>query len=157
MKHNIATRSNMNTTQESQLHLSESDRIHLGSYYTKAHLVDLVYRLILKHVANLPHHTILDSACGYGAFFNHPAIKHNRKIGADIDVIAAQMAKAQVSDLEVIQHNSLSGVSRDAYGLRADDKLIMVGNPPYNDTTSLVRPCHKNRKTTCGIPNLENA
>ncbi|MCX8518868.1 MAG: hypothetical protein ORN21_01870, partial [Methylophilaceae bacterium] len=122
-----------------QQHLSTPDMINLGSYYTQPHLVEFIYRLINQHVGNISAYTLLDSACGYGAFFDHPSINKNRKIGADTDVMASMRAKNNIQDLEIITHNSLLCLSRNNYRIKANEKLIIVGNPPYNDTTSIIR------------------
>ena len=129
----------MSVTLSHQRHLSTPDMINLGSYYTQPHLVEFVYRLINQHVDHISAYTILDSACGYGAFFDHPSIKQNRKIGADTDAMASMRAKNHIQDLEIITHNSLMCWSRNDYRVQANEKLIIVGNPPYNDTTSIIR------------------
>lgn len=122
-----------------QKHLNNQEMVNFGSYYTKPHLVDLVYQLIKKQTKNISEYTILDSSCGYGSFFDHSSVKNNRKIGADTDEIATKNAKNNIIGLEVIKHNSLMCLSRDRYNLAENEKLIIVGNPPYNDTTSIIR------------------
>jgi hypothetical protein len=117
-----------------QQHLNHVEQVNLGSYYTKAKLVQKVYALLRKHVPNFNEYTIVDNSCGYGSFldFDIP----NKKIGADIDKIALTKVK---SDAVLIEHNSLAKISRHNYNLSDTEKIIMVGNPPYNDTTSIIR------------------
>jgi hypothetical protein len=116
-----------------QQHLSIKQQVNLGSYYTKPELVDIVYNLLQKHVNNFNKYTILDTSCGYGSFLNYDI--SNKKIGADIDKIALQNANINNS----INHNSLLKIARKDYNLKQNEKLIIVGNPPYNDITSIVK------------------
>ncbi|MDR0676968.1 MAG: SAM-dependent methyltransferase, partial [Elusimicrobiota bacterium] len=116
-----------------QQHLKYKETINLGSYYTKPKLVKIVYDLLQRNVSNFSEYTILDTSCGYGSFldYNIP----NKKIGADIDEIALNNVKSPAT---LIGHNSLLKINRQDYGL-INEKLIIVGNPPYNDTTSIIR------------------
>jgi hypothetical protein len=120
-----------------QAHLNHVDTVNLGSYYTPAHIVDLAYAILKSNVEGLNGHALLDSSCGYGSFLQFAGVK--RRIGADIDRRAVQQAGRLVSDVKFVHQNSLSDVSRKNLTLRAWDKLIVVGNPPYNDTTSIIR------------------
>lgn len=95
---------------EQQEHLTKREMINLGSYYTKPHLVDMVFDLIHKNIPiNLREYTILDSSCGYGSFFDNKNIKDNKKIGADIDKQA--LAKARQNLPTLIIRNSIKGTS----------------------------------------------
>jgi hypothetical protein len=59
-------------------------------------------------------------------------------VGADIDAEALSVAKRDaVPGARFIQHNSLLKSSRKDYGIAADVRLVVVGNPPYNDTTAM--------------------
>ncbi|MCF8053742.1 MAG: SAM-dependent methyltransferase [Deltaproteobacteria bacterium] len=120
-----------------QNHLPCHDRINLGSYYTKPAIVSLVLSLLHKNVGDIAAYALVDTSCGYGSFLatDFPC----RKIGADIDKEALKVASAQVPAATLFYHNSLRHVSRRQYGLSAHDKIIIIGNPPYNDATSLVR------------------
>jgi len=117
-----------------QQHLNRVEQVNLGSYYTKPELVQKVYDLLRKHVPDFDEYTIIDNSCGYGSFldFDIP----NKKIGADTDKAALKKIK---SDAILIEHNSLAKISRDDYNLSHNEKIIMIGNPPYNDTTSIIR------------------
>ena len=122
-----------------QKHLTKREMINLGSYYTKPHLVDMAYKLICSNVENINDWTILDSSCGYGSFFDNEKIKGNKKIGADIDKEALENAKLNIQKLNTVYHNSLMSLSRADYKISENENLIIVGNPPYNDITSIIR------------------
>jgi hypothetical protein len=117
-----------------QEHLTPNNTINLGSYYTKPELVGIVYDLLQRHISNFDEYTIMDTSCGYGSFLDCNIT--NKKIGADIDQTALLNVK---TDATLINHNSLADVKRQNYHLSDDEKIIIVGNPPYNDTTSLIR------------------
>ena len=118
-----------------QKHLNKSDTVNLGSYYTPSKLVNLAYELLKKNniKEKFEEYTLLDNSCGYGEFlkYNIP----NKKIAADIDEIA--IAKLELKDKYVI--NALNNTDRLNYGIKDNEKLIIVGNPPYNDVTSQIK------------------
>jgi len=58
-------------------------------------------------------------------------------IAADNDKAAVDYLKENFPSLRVIQKNALTDIKRDSYGISKNQKLIIIGNPPYNDTTSL--------------------
>jgi len=76
----------------------------------------------------------LDLAAGCGAFLD--AFPDNAAIIRDIDLEAINFLKA-VGYLYAMLDNSLYNVSRSKYGLNNHDHLVCIGNPPYNDITSL--------------------
>lgn len=121
-----------------QNHLKYKERINLGSYYTKPDLVSLIYRLIRQNVLNFKDYTLIDTSCGYGSFFQETDLPF-KKIGADIDETAIKKAGNSNLDISFFCQNSLLNVSRKQYKLSSEDKIIIVGNPPYNDTTSIIR------------------
>lgn len=125
-------------------HLNFVDKVNLGSYYTPDKIVRLAYNLMEKHISNFNQYVILDTSCGYGSFFNCTNLK---KIGADIDNIAINKAKSIYKTVTFLNHNSLLNVSRKQYNIIDNDKLLIVGNPPYNDTTSLIRNNIKKNNT----------
>ena len=110
----------------------------LGSFYTPEHLVRVCYDLIRNNIPEYHGYVLVDSSCGYGSFLREREFQ--RKIGADVDAEALRKARALCGEgTKLVETNSLSGVKRDVFGLQRQDKLIMVGNPPYNDTTSIIR------------------
>lgn len=114
-----------------QKHLTKKEAINLGSFYTPRRLVDVAYSLLDKADAITKDSIFLDTSCGYGDFF---ADGFN-SIGSDID----EQALDRVSDnVKTFHRNALINPSRDTYGIKESDPLIIIGNPPYNDKTSLV-------------------
>ncbi|WP_254064924.1 SAM-dependent methyltransferase [Campylobacter sp. CCUG 57310] len=114
-----------------QTHLSKNQTINLGSYYTPKFVVDIVYDMLGKYI-NFNDFVFLDSSCGYGDFFT----KNLKYIGADIDEVALKKVSR---DVLKIHTNSLLNLSRDKFEIQATDNLVIIGNPPYNDKTSIVR------------------
>ncbi|MDR1470404.1 MAG: hypothetical protein LBT00_14065 [Spirochaetaceae bacterium] len=117
-----------------QKHLGHKDTVNLGSYYTPSWLVDLVYSLIAKNVPGFENYTVLDTSCGYGGF-----LRGAKTIGADIDGKALEIARQNAPQGIYFNHNSLFEIARSQYKLDKKEKVIVVGNPPYNDTTSIIR------------------
>jgi hypothetical protein len=126
-----------------QSHLDYKKRINLGSYYTKPDIVSIAYELIRKRIENFNDYHILDTSCGYGSFFTEQGLS-KLKIGADIDLEAIQKAKTYFSDVKFFHQNALCNANRKSYGISDKDKVIIVGNPPYNDMTSIIRNNIKN-------------
>ncbi|MDR0785504.1 MAG: hypothetical protein LBE74_06425 [Treponema sp.] len=108
--------------------------MNYGSFYTPKWLVDIVYSLIAKNAPKFSEYTILDTSCGYGGF-----LRGRNSIGADIDKNAVKIASLHGAAKAYFTQNSLFNLSRSQYNLNKNSKIIIVGNPPYNDTTSLIR------------------
>ncbi|GHU22337.1 hypothetical protein FACS1894172_17580 [Spirochaetia bacterium] len=66
-------------------------------------------------------------------------MEQNHLNHADIDIKAVEMAKTNSPLSQYFNHNSLFEISRRQYGLEKNAKIIIVGNPPYNDSTSIIR------------------
>lgn len=129
-----------------QKHLNYIDTVNLGSYYTPEAIVDLAYSILQRNVPNIEDFTILDSSCGYGSFLAKKNIA-KRLVGADIDEKAISEAKKRIDDVDFIYQNSLVNVFRKNLTIENNEKLIAIGNPPYNDTTSIIRNSIKNAST----------
>jgi len=114
---------------------------NLGKYYTPPHLVDLVTELVRPYVKT--NSVILDLAAGCGAFLD--AFPNNSAIIRDIDLDAVSFLHS-VGYTKAEQDNSLFNVSRYKLGLSLQDHLVCIGNPPYNDITSLVKRQGENAK-----------
>jgi len=112
--------------------MTYNQKINLGSFYTPPHLVRLVYEML-----PLQADVILEPACGDGAFFSEKL--DARFIGVDIDPIALDIASKKFPHVEFKRMNVLSQVSRSKLGIGENEKLAIVGNPPYNDVTSRVK------------------
>jgi len=116
-------------------HLTKNERIQLGSYYTPKELVHRVYNFINPYLENKKKELIVfDSAGGCGAFLFD--IKHYNYRIADRDLDACKFLKQHYDQQKVFHTNSLIGVNRHKYFISPSAFLIMIGNPPYNDTTS---------------------
>ena len=122
----------------SQKHLNHIDAINLGSYYTPETIVDLAYSILQKNIKNIKDFSIIDSSCGYGSFLSRKNIA-KRLIGADIDQKAISEAKKIIGEVDFICQNSLLNVNRSSLMIKDDEKIITIGNPPYNDTMSIIR------------------
>ena len=114
-----------------QTHLDHKDTINLGSFYTPKFCVEMAYQMLEKK-ANLNEFLLLDNSCGYGDFF----IKELKYLGADIDEQALKKVNKKIA---TVCTNSLFQVSRKKYNISNYEKLIIIGNPPYNDKTSIIR------------------
>src|SRR3989344_2838866 len=121
-----------------QKHLNYTDTVNLGSYYTPEIIVDLVYSILKNNVKDIKDFTIFDSSCGYGSFLARNGIA-KRLVGADIDEKAISEARKKINDVNFTCQNSLANVCRKNLAIENDEKLIAIGNPPYNDTTSIIR------------------
>lgn len=120
----------------SQAHLDYEDRVNLGSYYTPPKFVELAWELIKPYIDTQT--TIIDTACGYGDFLKNYGQAYT--IGCDIDEDAINKAKENTDNVQFFRANALHNVSREKFGIpQQSTKLIVVGNPPYNDRTSLIR------------------
>ncbi|RKU28885.1 SAM-dependent methyltransferase [Candidatus Poribacteria bacterium] len=119
----------------SQAHLAYESRVNLGSYYTPPEIVGTAWEMIAPYVDSQT--TVIDSACGYGDFLKDcgQAIT----IGCDIDETAIDVAKKNDNKVRFFQTNALCDISREKFGVPQQSDLIVVGNPPYNDKTSLIR------------------
>jgi hypothetical protein len=130
----------------SQKHLSHKSQIDLGSFYTPNHLVEMVFDIIKRNIENTKYFSLLDSSCGYGSFL--VGEDFYKIIGSDIDEKAIKEAKKNVKNAEFFINNSLENISRKKMNLDQNEKLIVVGNPPYNDTTSIIRQDIKDKTIT---------
>ncbi len=118
-----------------QDHLGYSERVNLGSYYTGSEYVSIVWDFIRPFIGT--NSVLLDSSCGYGNFLLES--ENVRLLGNDIDALAAETARKRKPSARIFNLNALTNPSRAAYGISEDEELIVVGNPPYNDKTSMVR------------------
>lgn len=125
---------NIQMLKREQSHLGYEDTINYGGYYTPDNIVSIVYNMLRRNIGNLGEFIIADTSCGYGNFLIMP-----NSIGADCDEIAIKEARNNVHNCRFFHHNSLRNVGRGQYGSDDFQKLIIVGNPPYNDTTSIIR------------------
>lgn len=136
-------------------HLSTQEKINLGSFYTADFLVNAVYAMLKKHIY-FKDYVLLDSSCGSGNFLQSQAMiksgfakdSFSKIIGVDIDKMALHIAKHTLDSKAILLHkNALHNVAREHFNLTQADRLIIVGNPPYNDRTSIVQNHLKNKES----------
>lgn len=133
--------------EERQLHLSKVEQINQGAFYTPQDLVHIAYDMIDRHVIDSQKYVLLDTSSGYGSFLENE--KFPIRIGGDIDPEAVAEAKKRVPKAKFVLQDALVNVNRGNYGLKKEDKVIIVGNPPYNDTTSIIRSDVKEKSFSC--------
>ncbi|MXX94982.1 MAG: N-6 DNA methylase [Gammaproteobacteria bacterium] len=125
-----------------QTHLRYEDRVNQGSYYTPPHIVQTALDLVSPYIES--NSVVFDSACGYGDFLNCSG----ELVGCDYDARAVQIAQKRLNlTARFIRSNSLVKVSRSKFGISEGSHLVVVGNPPYNDRTSLIRKGIKNNSS----------
>lgn len=125
-------------------HLPRSQRVRLGGYYTPEILVSRVYEFIKPYSSADGKQTVIfDSAGGCGAFLS--AISGYDYRIADCDREACIFLKEKFDAARVFQTNALINVRRRKYNIPSSSRLIIVGNPPYNDITSEFRNGKKGR------------
>ena len=134
-------------------HLGVTGRVNLGSFYTPAKYVDIVGGWLLKHGIGRGW-SIADLSCGYGAFFelgDVDGLSECRFIGNDIDSEAVEKAQGIFTNVEWSVRNALKDVSRKNFGLGATERLVIVGNPPYNDITSQINQKVKTKEFSIDV------
>lgn len=121
-------------------HLTYHEKTNLGSFYTPLPLVSRVYEMLQRTAGDAAADVILETSCGYGAFFAVPTRQAQaRLIGADLDPAALAVARDNFPFVTFHETNALANISRTKYGVGENERLVIVGNPPYNDVTSHVK------------------
>lgn len=125
-----------------QTHLNKTQTINLGSFYTPDFIVDLAYKMLNNNINLEKNFVLLDSSCGYGNFLKSK-INFRRKIGIDIDQKAINYAMMNYKNDEnppiFLHKNSLFDINRANFGIKDEENLIIIGNPPYNDKSSIIQ------------------
>ena len=129
-------------------HLNYQQKINNGSFYTPSQLVNYAWEFISSLLTK--NTVILDTSAGKGSFFLNRENKSLSLIATDNDQWAVNYLKENFPSLRVIQKNALTNLKRTDYVISEKQKLIIIGNPPYNDFTSL-----KDRKIKENFPNSE--
>lgn len=128
----------------------DSKRAGLGKYYTPEHLVKFIKELVLPHLKASSKAIVADLAAGCGAFLGE--FDDYQIMGRDIDAQAVMvLLEMGFSPATISLDNSLCNVTRSKLGL-SDEELIIVGNPPYNDTGSMNKRFSTNKKDGRAIP-----
>lgn len=113
-------------------HLPDTKKANLGKYYTPKEIVETLKGRIAPKINDESY--VMDLACGCGAFLE--LFDDCHILGRDIDPQAIEILDLfNFTNIEI--DNTLLNVSRQKYGLSNDDDLIIIGNPPYNDTSSI--------------------
>ena len=122
------------------IHLLENERIQLGAFYTPPTIVQKVVELISPYCEeNKDKVVIADIAAGCGAFiFPILTLGVDYRI-ADYDKKAIAFLQKYFQFNKIFHTNSLLNVSREKFNIGKEQYLIIIGNPPYNDITSLYR------------------
>lgn len=118
-----------------QNHLAYIDRVNMGAYYTRDEYVKIAWDMLAPYMNEKT--TVLDNSCGYGNFLHYPSMCQ-KKIGNDIDSLAIHTAKKNTNAI-FFNHNALSNISREQYNIKDNEDLCVIGNPPYNDKSSIIR------------------
>lgn len=123
------------------IHLSKEDIIKNGSIFTPDYIVKLVYNMVNKYIDKDT--VIADFCSGYGAFLQKFKNKGRLCIGTEFDYKSYEFLMQNFRDVSLFYENSLLDVKRDKYDINVNDRLIVVGNPPYNDITSIYKKGEK--------------
>lgn len=116
-------------------HLNYQQKINNGSFYTPLELVNYVWEFITPRL--IKNIVVLDTSAGKGSFFLNRENKDLLLIAGDNDKLAIDYLKENLPHLKIIQKNALNNLKRADYSISEKQKLIIIGNPPYNDLTSL--------------------
>ncbi|MGI6228158.1 MAG: rRNA adenine N-6-methyltransferase family protein [Christensenellales bacterium] len=123
-----------------QQHLTYKEMTDFGCFYTPQRFVNIVHDMIYRNIKNTEEYVLIDTACGYGTFLNKCNNKFRSLKCNDIDLEAVQIAKSKNNiNIKYYNKNALYKVSRAMFDIDENEKLIIIGNPPYNDTTSIVK------------------
>ncbi len=118
--------------------LTQDNKIKLGAFYTPPQIVLKVRQLVEKYKNPA---ILLDPAGGCGAFIE--AFQDWDYRVADIDLYAIQCLKSRLKPNRVFHSSALENVCRSKYEIPEKAFLVVVGNPPYNDWTSLYKKGQK--------------
>ncbi len=125
-------------------YLSKEDVIKRGAFYTPERLVRLVISLVEPYISeNKTNLIILDSSAGYGAFLKGIAEKGIECRASEIDERFYEYLRKIIEEKNIFITNSLLDVSREKFHIPKNAFLIIVGNPPYNDVTSIYKKGEK--------------
>ena len=116
----------------------ERERRLLGAYFTPAPIVQLALEQVAPYVPEGPL-TIVDPACGAGAFLTAAAERFPRAkvIGLDVSAPALERCRERVPRAVLRQGDALRG---ELEALLPESRFeLWIGNPPYNGTSPLLR------------------
>lgn len=123
-------------------HLSKADIIKNGSIFTPKEIVNRVKDLVSPYIDQ--DSTVIDFGSGYGAFLEEFEKPHCCKlIATEIDDFSYSYLKETFKVTDVRHENSLLNIKDKDY---TDKRIIVIGNPPYNDTTSQYKKGEKGKE-----------
>ncbi|MGZ9428813.1 methyltransferase [Mycoplasma sp. 1012] len=128
---------------EKNIHLVEKQKIQLGSYYSPKKIVQIAKKWVMEEIKNNAFDHILDLGVGYGSFINEFLDSESNFIATDIDEFSVNFIKENFPNISIYKENSLIKVNRRKYKIEENEKILIIGNPPYNDTLSQYQ---KNKK-----------
>lgn len=126
-------------------YVPKSDKAARGQYFTPAHVVSTITKLITQVLQGMPKAVLLDPAAGAGALLA-PFDAH-RCIAADIDPVATVLL-TELGFAEVIKGNSLVKANRAKFVLQAQDELVVMMNAPFNGSNKTEVVCDEAFKAT---------
>lgn len=115
-------------------HLTKEDIIKNGSIFTPEHIVKIAYSWLSNKINR--NDVIVDFGVGYGAFIHQFSDLSDRCMVTDIDEQSIDFINQNFENIETFVENSLENISRLKYQIQDNDRVIIIGNPPYNDVTS---------------------
>lgn len=116
------------------IHLNKLDIIKNGSIFTPEKIVEIARNWTQKYISKTDF--IIDFGVGYGSFISKFVDLSNNCIATDIDSQSTQLVRELFPSVRTILENSLVNINRSKYGMSEESKLVIIGNPPYNDFTS---------------------
>lgn len=125
-------------------HLSSSEMIKKGSFFTPEHISSIVFNYLINEIKK--EDVIVDFGAGYGAFEQSFNSVSDQIVATDIDETSLLELKKHFPNINTIHENSLININRNKY-CNPDQRLIAIGNPPYNDTTSIYKKGEKGENT----------
>lgn len=140
-------------------HLSKKEIVNYGSFYTPDKLIKYINQLIKNNldINSLHDYSLLDNSCGTG---NLLELEYSFKkiIGVDIDETAIYFAENRFrqKNITFYHFNALDNIDRQKYNIMDGEKLFIIGNPPYNDRTSIVQNYLKNYNICSVNPKVEH-
>lgn len=128
-------------SQSQNTHLTREEIIKSGSIYTGKELVELVY----NHVSSLVNENTVfgDFGSGYGSFIEKFKNYGKSCFGTEFNDKSYELLCSEYPNIKFYHENTLLNVSREKYNLSDNDELIAIGNPPYNDFTSIFKKGEK--------------
>lgn len=121
--------------------LSDDEIIKSGSFYTNESLVNIVFNKVSQYIDS--NTIIADFGCGNGAFVDMFIKRGKRFFATENNKNIIPDLKNKWPEIDVFCENSLVDINRKKYNISLTDKLLIVGNPPYNDVTSIFRKGEK--------------